>query len=156
MPVAPSFQNMEILCEPFAEKDKQYVRVRNQKTGNERKVRWYSIQEYNKLYPNNKIEDPHKKSQKEVLGFTDNEDITIYVGVTPDNEKFFRQSVARYARDWGWYTISSISCLEDLPNGVTPLKLPWYVIGDENGTLKPDEIISKNLKNFIKNNIVFQ
>ena len=154
MPVAPSFQNMEILCEPFME-NKMYVRVRNQKTGKERKVRWYSIQEYNKLYPNNKIEDPNRKTQKEVLGFAGDEDITIYVGVTPDNENFFRQSAARYARDWGWYTVSSISCLEDLPTGVTPLKLPWNIIGNEDGTLKSDEIIAKNLKNFIKNNITF-
>ena len=43
MPVAKSFQEFEMLGEPYQVKDKMYILVRNPKTGNERQVRWYSV-----------------------------------------------------------------------------------------------------------------
>ena len=39
MPVAKSFQSFEMLTEPYIVSGKQYVKVRNPKTGTERQVR---------------------------------------------------------------------------------------------------------------------
>ena len=48
--VAKSFQNMKQLGEPFNEKGKMYVNVKNEKSGTVRKVRWYTESEYAKMY----------------------------------------------------------------------------------------------------------
>ena len=53
--VAKSFQNMEMLTEPFEENGRMYIKVRNPKTGTERKVRWYTEKEYNKMYPDSVV-----------------------------------------------------------------------------------------------------
>lgn len=153
MPIAPSFQKMEILCSPFTENNKQYVRIRNQKTGTERKVRWYSDQEYNRLYPNQKTEKQSKyyKPQKEVLGFGEEGYITIYKGITPSDEEFFRKGPFRNSRWWGWYLPSSFSTDITLPAGVQPIKLYWSSVGEENGSLKTEEKVIKTVKELLKN-----
>ena len=85
MPVAKSFQSFEMLTEPYTVSGKQYIKVRNPKTGTERQVRWYSDSEFAKLYPEAKVavqvHDAFYKPQKEVLGFTKGY-ITIFKGDT--------------------------------------------------------------------------
>lgn len=152
MPVAKSFQSFEMLTEPYIVSGKQYVKVRNPKTGTERQVRWYSDAEFAKLYPEMKpmvqAQDTFYKPQKEVLGFTKGY-ITIFKGDTYAHIDWFRASIARYARWWGWYIISTEEIPVDLPDGLEPIQLPWDIVGNDDGKLKPESIVQKAVEAII-------
>jgi hypothetical protein len=141
--VAPSFQKMRQLDEPFLSSGKMYVRILNEKTGNERIVRWYTEAEYRKAYPNSSQEAPvaattiTDNSQKIALGFKEGP-ITIFKGVTEDDEEYFRLSEARYCTWWGWYIPCGLAPLADLPSHITPIALPWDSVGTPKGSLKPE------------------
>lgn len=154
MPVAPSFQNMTFLTEPYLVGNKLYIKVRNEKTGNERQVRFYSEKEYNKLYPNKNVivNNGHNYgSQKKCLGF-ENGPITFFVGDIVKNESFFDQWIdARYHVLWGWYVINGIDISNiTLPKNVYPVELNWQSVGDENGYLKSKEEIQKTIRKIAK------
>ena len=143
MPVAKSFQSFEMLTEPYIVSGKQYVKVRNPKTGTERQVRWYSASEFEKLYPEMvQSQDIFHNIQKEALGFTKGY-ITIFKGDTHAHIDWFRASIARYARWWGWYIISTEEIPNDLPDGIEPIQLPWDIVGNDDGKLKPESVIQK-------------
>ena len=152
MPVAKSFQSFEMLTEPYIVSGKQYVKVRNPKTGTERQVRWYSNSEFKKLYPEAQpvmqVQDSFYKPQKEVLGFTKGY-ITIFKGNTYEQIDWFRASIARYARWWGWYIISTEEIPDDLPAGIEAIRLPWELVGEDNGKLKPESAVQKAVETLI-------
>lgn len=145
MAVAKSFQNFEFLCDPYTVNGKQYIRVRNPKTGTERQVRWYNEIEYKKAYPETIAptgpeNNPYYKPQKDVLGFNKGY-ITIFKGDTAKHIDWFRLSIARYARNWGWYIVSTDEIPADLPKDLIPVRLPWDAVGQENGKLKPEHLV---------------
>lgn len=150
--VAKSFQQMEIVDEPFTLNGRQYVNVKNPKTGKLRQIRWYTKSEYDKLYPEVKIEDktksPYWKPQKEVLGFTKGY-ITIFKGDTYPYIDWFRASIARYARWWGWYIISTKELPSDLPDNLEPVKLSWDLVGNEDGSLKSETEVKEAVESLI-------
>ena len=137
--VAKSFQSMKQLGEPFLENDKTYVQVKNEKTGTVRKVRWYTKIEYAKMY-GEKIEKPVSEfvHQKQALGFEKGY-ITIFKGDTYANLEWFRGSIARYCKWWGWYIVSTDEIPQDIPEGIVPVQLAWELVGTEQGCLKSDE-----------------
>lgn len=137
--VAKSFQSMTQIGESYTVNGKEYVQVRNEKTGTIRQVRWYTQKEYEKLYPESK-ENPSQSSssQKQLLGFQKGY-ITIFSGDVDSNETWFRRSIARYCRHWGWYIISTEEVPKDLPSSVKPVVLPWDLVGDSTGKLKSEE-----------------
>ena len=108
--VAKSFQEMEIVCEPYTLTGRMYVKVKNPKTGNVRQVRWYTDSEYAKLYPEAKADITTFKNQKQTLGFEKGY-ITIFKGDTYTHIDWFRASICRYTRWWGWYVVST----EEIP-----------------------------------------
>lgn len=143
--VAKSYQNLEIVGEPFSSKGRLYIQVKT-KGGIFKTVRWYSEKEYMKMYPNDTIveKDNFKriKTQKETLGFEKGY-ITIFKGNTYEDKEYFQMSTARYNRWWGWYFISTDELPNDIPEDVEPITLPWEIVGNENGTLKnEDEVIA--------------
>lgn len=152
MPVAKSFQSFEMLTEPYIVSGKQYIKVRNPKTGTERQVRWYSASEYAKLYPEMKpiiqSQDAFYKPQKEVLGFTKGY-ITIFKGDTHAHIDWFRASIARYTRWWGWYIISTEEIPADLPDDLEPIRLPWDIVGNDDDKLKPESVVQKAVEAII-------
>ena len=129
MSVAPSFQNLERLSEPFEENGKEYILVKT-KSGTTRKVRWY--------------EEPMKKIRpvKEVLGFIKGY-ITIFKGDTYSLLEWFQESTARYHKIWGWYFISEEE-LPEIPAGITPIQLKWedVAFADED-QLRPESQIKE-------------
>jgi hypothetical protein len=151
MPVAKSFQTFEQLCEPYLSSGRMYTQVRNPKTGTVRTVRWYDDKEYAKLYPEEaKIVKTEKgvKTQKEVLGFEKGY-ITIFKGKVDDNLMFLEDSVVfRYTRFWGWYVISTEK-VPALPEGLTPVRLNWELVGNPNGSLKREEEIAAAIENLL-------
>lgn len=145
--VAKSFQDMEQVTEPYAAGGKMYVKVKHPNTGNVRQVRWYTDAEYSKYYPEVKIIQP-KKSQKDVLGFT-NGYITIFKGNTYAHLDWFKESIARYARHWGWYIISTAEVPADLPEGIEPIRLNWEDVSDDGVTVKDEDKVKAFVETLI-------
>ena len=151
MAVAKSYQELEIVGDVFISSGRQYVNVKL-KSGKLKTVRWYSDAEYRKMYPEvvavNRSADPFSKSQKEVLGFTKGY-ITIFKGDTYSEIDWFRASIARYTRWWGWYIISTEEVPADLPEGITPIQLPWELVGQEDGKLKPEHLVKEAVESIL-------
>ena len=151
--VAKSYQNLEIVGEVFVSSGRQYVNVRT-KTGSLKTVRWYSEKEYAKMYPGETAATRSSdsstayKTSKECLGF-DKGYITIFKGDTYAKIDWFRASVARYARWWGWYIVSTEEIPADLPEDLTPITLPWEAVGEDNGELKPESLITEAVEALI-------
>ena len=149
--VAKSYQELEIVGDVFVSSGRQYVNVKL-KSGKLKTVRWYSDSEYRKMYPEvvavDRSADPYYKPQKEVLGFTKGY-ITIFKGDTYAEIDWFRASIARYARWWGWYIISTEEVPVDLPEGITPIQLPWELVGQEDGNLKPEHLVKEVVESII-------
>ena len=149
--VAKSYQDLEIIGDVFVSSGRQYVNVKL-KSGKLKTVRWYSDSEYRKMYPEvsavARPADPFSKSQKESLGFTKGY-ITIFKGDTYAEVDWFRMSIARYARWWGWYIISTEEIPADLPEGITPIQLPWELVGQEDGNLRPEHLVKEAVESII-------
>lgn len=154
MAVAKSFVNFEFLTEPYEVSGKMYIKVRNPKTGTERQVRWYPEGKVPGATVNAGVRsadhsnDPYWKPQKEVLGFTKGY-ITIFKGDTYAEIDWFRASIARYARWWGWYIISTEEIPADLPATVEPVRLEWDLVGTENGTLKSEDEVKRAVESIL-------
>lgn len=138
--VAKSFQDWEKTCDPFQESGRWYVKVRNPKNSNERKVRWYSETEYAKLYGETAKENSEPttsfKNLKKALGF-DKGYITIFKGDIQPHFEWFKFSIARYCEHWGWYIVSTDELPADIPLGITPVELRWSDVSINDETLKP-------------------
>lgn len=170
--VAKSFQNMKILCEPYEKNGKMYVRVLNKKTQKEREVRFYTEKEYIKLYgplPEDKKEeknsstktvgayrstakdhvgDPYWKPQKDVLGFI-NGYITIFKGNTYAHKDYLKSIGCMYKKLWGWCLSSDKELPEDFPVDLTPVKLYWDKVGNEEGNLYTDADVKEEVDKLI-------
>lgn len=101
------------------------------------------------MYPEVKVDrtkDPYYKSQKMVLGF-DKGYITIFKGVTPENEEWFEQKKeCRFAKWWGWYVPSTIAVPVDYPEGIQEVKLTWEPMGNEEEWLKDEATVKKHVR----------
>ena len=137
--VAKSYQNMKIVHEPFRKNGRMYVEVKNSK-GTIKQVRWYTEDEYAKMYPEDKTKDSCYRPQKYVLGFEEGY-ITIFRGVKEEHEEWFKQSICRFAKWWGWYVPSTKEVPADLPSGVEPVKLYWDPMGNEKEWLREEKVV---------------
>jgi hypothetical protein len=141
MPVAKSYENSQILNEPYAIKGRKYVTILYK--GHEKQVRWYSDAEYAKMYgvtPDH-TKDPFYKTQKEVLGFK-NGYIWIFTGPTYENKEWFKEKGCHFTRWWGWGWSSEMEDPkeEELPEGIEMKKLPWEVVGIGDTLIPEDKI----------------
>ena len=148
MAVAKSFQSMELCGNPYAAGNKMYIKIRNPKTGTVRQVRWYTDAEYAKMYPEEKIVDPFYRTQKDTLGFEAGF-ITIFKGDTERFSDYLRFLGARYTRWWGWYLPSAITVPTDLPPALTPVQLPWDLVGQNNSILKTETLVLEAVDSLI-------
>lgn len=136
--VAKSYQEMNIVGEPYISSGRAYVQVEDPKTGRVRQVRWYTEAEYARMYPDYEVMPKRTKSQKEILGFTEGY-ITIFKGDTYANLEWFQASIARYCKLWGWYIISTETVPVDLPAGLEPIRLDWSRVGTNEGVLMSEQ-----------------
>ena len=137
--VAKSFESYEVLGSAYEKSNgKQYIKVRNPKTGIEREVRWYSNAEYKKLYPDAFVLEDKRVNHRKILGFGEKGWITIFRDVSEENEGWFnRCSVTRYHTWWGWYIVSDDDIPDDLPADTEPITLYW-------DSVKADEVQMKS------------
>lgn len=142
--VAKSYQNLAQMGEPFSENGKMYVTVKTA-SGSNKKVRWYSESEYEKMYG-----EPIQPvaNQKEILGFQKGF-ITIFRNTNEDMNFYFKKVGARYTRYWGWYMRSCDEIPVVLPEGVTTKVVPWEVVGLPNNRVKPDDAVAKSLESYL-------
>lgn len=139
MSVAPSFVNFTKLSEPFEQNGKMYIKVQNPSTKTIRTVRWYE----------EKSAETAKEvttfNQKKALGF-DKGYITLFKGENSDNVEWFQMTKeCRYSTLWGWYVVSTEEVPEDLPFGVSSVKLEWDAVKDS----KTENVLNSN-KEIIK------
>ena len=145
MPVAKSYTNKEILCEPYIKNKKSYVKIKT--NSGPKEVRWYTEAEYAKMYSeDSSFGDPKSgrtRSYKEVLGFT-NGYITIYGGNTYENIDWFREQPAcRYSNLWGWYVSSEETIPENPPEDVITYILPFESIFVNENQIKKEADIKE-------------
>ena len=157
MPVAKSYKNHIICGEPYEKNGKMYIVIAHPNTGNRREARWYTEAEYNKQWPEDKIEitgtgafcgGKKIKDLKDVLGFEKGY-ITIFKGDTTGMEDWFKLSVCKYHRLWGWYCPSEFA-VPDLPAGIISVQLPWTSVAyaDED-QLKGDSAITEAVEELL-------
>lgn len=149
--VAKSYQNLETVGDVYTLNGRKYIQVRTN-SGVLKKVRWYTDAEYAKMYPedvkNTDKNHPSFKPPKDVLGFEKGY-ITIFKGNTFEDKEYFKLNSARYARMWGWYFVSTDELPNDLPDDVEPVRLPWELVGNEDGYLKSEKEIAAAVETLI-------
>lgn len=143
MPVAKTYQQMEIQGEPFEENGRMYVYVGAAK--GTKKVRWYTETEYRRMYPN---EEPRSElmnfNARHAFGFGELGYITLYKGSAAQIEQLVlkQRSLFRSNLTFGYYTPSHLP-LPTLPDSITPIKLTWAEVMDYDTRMKSHEIVAK-------------
>lgn len=153
--LAPSFyKGYTIEGDPFKKNNKMYICVKNLNTNNIRTVRFYSREEWKKLWPDAEIPkdddandhstDSYYKPQKDVLGFKRGY-ITIFRNINNSNQEWLRKTkTMRYAVWWGWYATSLEERLpSNLPHDLIPIRLDWELVGNKDGNLKEVKLVEK-------------
>lgn len=144
MAVAKSYQNLEQVGAPYEARGKKYVMVKYA-DGTTRQVRWYTDEEYAKMYGVAPESVPH--SRKEALGFK-NGYITIFKGDTYSLIDWFKASSARYTRAWGWYFVSTEELPDPLPVGIEPIRLTWEEVSTDD-VLHDEDTIKKYVETLV-------
>lgn len=142
--VAPSFKEMPIVSEVFDKNGKPYVKVKNEKTGTVREVRWYSETEYAKNY-GKKLAETAKDgwdNLKQIRGFEKGPILVIRGVRTVEDEQWCEQSCARYAVGIGWHIVSTDSFPEDAPAHFKYILLGWneFKSYDDRHMKSPNEL----------------
>ena len=147
--VAKSYQKMTILDQPYIKPNgKMYVKVLKESGGAPREVRWYSKEEYYKMYPDNRPEEKLFTNQKSILGFQEGY-IWIFKGDQEKHEEWFNHSIARFHCIWGWYIISTDMLPFDLPVDLEAVRLNWDRVGEPTGELKPEAAVKAELTSLL-------
>jgi len=143
--VAKSFQGLKQLTDPYKENGKEYVTVET-KTGKTRKVRWYSTDEYCRMYPDadkNAIAreyDSYWHSLEYVLmgssGF-----VWVFEGdPTPYLEELYMSRHIWYNTTFGWFIKGEEdeSIVEAAREWFVVHKLEWKEISIDDNSLRAD------------------
>jgi len=142
--VAKTFQNLPQVGEPFESGGKMYVNVQS-KNGNLRRVRWYEVYEYLKMYPDTKREDideyyrPAKRMVCGPGGF-----IWVFeCDINKASDEFHMNSNTRYHTHFGWYVRSDVEdyVMDALKEFCVPHKLYWDEVAVDENTLKDKKIV---------------
>lgn len=146
--VAKSYQGLPQISDVYTIGGKAYVKVR-MKNGSAKQVRAYSEAEYRKYNPEVKVIQK-AKSQRETFGFGEQGFIWLFKGDTYAALDWFREQPTRYARMLGWYLPSDIEMPQPLPAGVTPVKLMWENVCNEEGDhFRPEEEVKTYVESLI-------
>ena len=135
MPPAKSYLNNKRLSDPYSRDGKQYIKI-ELKSGREKEVRFYTDQEFEKLYPGVEFEKT-KLNEKHIFGF-DHGPITLFCG------DFQEEAANRWLcenRDcwrngiFGWFAPAGASLPPTMPTSLSTTLISWEEVGKEDGTL---------------------
>lgn len=142
--VAKSYQNFEIITEPYNVDGRMYVDVKSPK-GVTKRVRWYTDAQYAKMYPNEVDVVKKLKTLKEINGFSTGSIVIFYGENTYDNKEWFKEQGARYNNYFGWYMPDGKEFDENLPEGTKTAIVNWTDVAVSDDKFKPE----KQIKDFI-------
>jgi hypothetical protein len=125
MAVARSYINCEIVSEPYTQDGRNYVNIKT-RSGVQRRVRWYSNEEYYKMYGEVYAPKPHL-TEKEKLGFSSGF-ITIFKGSTYPHKDWLKENGARFNKIFNWSFAGDVEIPADLPEDLEPLQIPWEAV----------------------------
>ena len=149
MAVAPSFQSFKIVSEIYTKESngKEYVKVKNPKTGTVREVRWYSHNEFAKAYgkklADETIENPYG-GLKQARGFSKGPILVVRKN-KPSDEEWLKASPFRFAVDTGWYLSSDGILPEDFPSHFKFLTLTWDEFAISKEIARSPQVVAKIL-----------
>lgn len=147
MPVAKTYQSMEIQGEPYQENKRWYVDVLS--TKGIKKVRWYSDTEYARMYPEEK-KDLMDFNARHAFGFDEKGYITIYKGDPKVVEEWAENDRTNiwYNLIFGYYTPSKFPTPKVL-NGIEPIQLKWEQVQNYEDRMKPHEEVAKLVSSLV-------
>ena len=147
MPVAKTYQSMEIQGEPYQENKRWYVDVLS--TKGIKKVRWYSDAEYARMYPEEK-KDLMDFNARHAFGFDEKGYITIYKGDPKVVEEWAENDRTNiwYNLIFGYYTPSKFPTPKVL-NGIEPIQLKWEQVQNYEDRMKPHEEVAKLVSSLV-------
>ena len=138
--VAKSFQSLPIIGEPYTLNGRQYIKVATAR--GERQVRWYSADEYYRLYPAETPEKKKTRSLKEVLGFERGFITLLRFDENQLNETELPK-VARNNRLFGWHIASEDKLPSIMAAGISLDTLYWDDIAVDEDTLFKEETVRR-------------
>ena len=142
--VAKSYQNFEIITEPYNVDGRMYVDVKSPK-GVTKRVRWYTDAQYAKMYPGEVDVVKKLKTLKEINGFSTGSIVIFYGENTYDNKEWFKEQGARYNNYFGWYMPDGKEFDENLPEGTKTAVVNWTDVAVSDDKFKPE----KQIKDFV-------
>lgn len=154
MPTAKSYENCEIVREPYTKNGRQYVVII--KNGKEKEVRWYSEAQRNTM--DNKVNGKVslKFSPKNGLGF----DVADYIVVFYGDESRIREWRSTLPRWTIWentffgFFMPADHRIENIPEDIHTIKVYWDDIRDpndkENKYMKPNTEVAAYVQKLIK------
>lgn len=141
MPVAKTYEKMEIQGEPFIESKRKYVYVITSK--GPKKVRWYSDAEYRRMYPQAVVEhNVMDFNGKHVFGFEETGYITLYKGNNVEEWANEDRTNIRYNCTFGFYTPGRLST-PNLTNGIEAVQLKWEEVAADEIRMRPHDDVKK-------------
>lgn len=151
MPTAKTYTNWKITGEVFCEEGgKAYVNVINPKTQKVKKVRWYSDREYSKMY-----NEPYiiRFNARVAWGFGSQGYVTIFNGDKEAIKNYFvsHPRIGRYNTVLQWFVPSDLSVPEKelTAIGVSPVTLPWDMVGEDDTMIKSFNEVQNIVENLI-------
>ena len=146
MPVAKTYESFPQCGEPFKESGRMYVLVETPK--GEKKVRWYSDTEYQRMYPSEEVSDLMDFDARYAFGFREPGYITIYRGNEELLEEFVESHRESFWRNltFNYYTPSHIK-VPELPKGIEAIQLKWEEVQEHDDRMKSHEEVAKYIAN---------
>ena len=148
--VAKSFQGLPIVGEVYTVGKNSYINVLTKK-GVEKRVRWYTVDEYCKLYPDAdrkqimRENDPYWKPLKEVLMGTAGFVWVLEGDPTPYLEELRASKYIWYNNWFGWYIKGEEdeSIVDAAREWFVLHRLDWGEVSIDDDTLTSTDVISK-------------
>ena len=139
--VAKSYQSLPLIGEPYSKNGRQYIKVKT-KSGNEKEVRFYSEEEYYRMYPDETPTVKKLRTLKEVLGFSKGY-ITLLNVKDLEEEEEYIPDVARFNRLFGWFVASEDNLPTIIDGRITLDTLYWDDIAVDDDTLLKEEAVRR-------------
>lgn len=152
MPVAKSYADCKVVREPYEKDGKMYCDIL--KSNRVKTVRWYSVKEFNKLYPECAVKECF--NARRAFEFGDEGFIYVLRGKDEEIRKFCIEDNFRLARMntiFGWYIPAHMAeNVKLLPAKIKFYKIPWELIStSETEIIEDYDIVRKKIFEFIVN-----
>ena len=132
MPTAKSYLHCKRLCAPYTKNGRQYVKIESS-SGGEKEVRWYTDEQFEKLYPG--VEFEHTKLDEVHLFGFDQGYITIFVCDNYQDEEvdmwLSRNRACWRNNIFGWFMPSTYELPTGMPNSLSTKILAWEEVGNK-------------------------